>query len=547
MIAAGITNKAIAYKLAISIHTVEYHVGNILQKRNIESRTAAVLRGHELGIAWQPSNFTLTKATLLKRSVAFLCYITQTRVEGGTTNNYTYDTNHKHAVAQAGTGKYFCYDANGNMTKRNATNSTCTSGGDSMSSDVENRMTSMTTASGTTSFAYNGDGARVSRTIATGTTYYVGNYYEVWKPAGSATFNKYYFFGANRLATRINGTLFYMQGDYLGSSSLLMTTAGALQTRQAYFPYGDKRLADGSALPTGMDTTFTGQKSDDSTGLMYYGARYYDTTLGRFTQADTIIPSPMNPQSLNRYSYVSNNPVRYTDPTGHMEADEGTGGNGTEGDDPIETQSEVVSQNEDGEIVIAATPENQYPNGKACWPHCNDDELRRIAASVAYGVGIGFDAVSLLVDDTAFILTMFDAFAGGAVLGVATAEVAGVGAVPGFVSGYILGDLETTPVRLIGTGLSFGGTLATGIGDFLADESHIGVTKSPAGMPQITVDLGANTRNSLMTFIPGAVIPDSTISAILANEQFFGNDLHLFPTTLEIADGIGIGSWFGGP
>jgi len=50
---------------------------------------------------------------------------------------------------------------------------------------------------------------------------------------------------------------------------------------------------------------------------MYYGARYYDPTLGRFVQADTIVPNPANPQDLNRYSYVRNNPLRYRDPSGH--------------------------------------------------------------------------------------------------------------------------------------------------------------------------------------------------------------------------------------
>ncbi len=50
---------------------------------------------------------------------------------------------------------------------------------------------------------------------------------------------------------------------------------------------------------------------------MYYHARYYDAALGRFIQPDTIIPDLYNPQDLNRYSYVRNNPVRYTDPSGH--------------------------------------------------------------------------------------------------------------------------------------------------------------------------------------------------------------------------------------
>jgi hypothetical protein len=50
---------------------------------------------------------------------------------------------------------------------------------------------------------------------------------------------------------------------------------------------------------------------------MDYGARFYSPTLGRFLQPDTIIPSPANPQSYNRYSYVLNNPLLYIDPTGH--------------------------------------------------------------------------------------------------------------------------------------------------------------------------------------------------------------------------------------
>jgi RHS repeat-associated protein len=96
-----------------------------------------------------------------------------------------------------------------------------------------------------------------------------------------------------------------------------MTQAGtSFYTRQTYFPYGAPRTTEGSALPT--DYTFTGQKNDASTDLMFYGARYYDTSLGRFTQPDTIVPSPLNPQSLNRFSYVYNNPIRFMDPSGHV-------------------------------------------------------------------------------------------------------------------------------------------------------------------------------------------------------------------------------------
>jgi RHS repeat-associated protein len=63
--------------------------------------------------------------------------------------------------------------------------------------------------------------------------------------------------------------------------------------------------------------TYTGQEFDAGTGLLYYGARYYDPALGRFVQPDTLVPDPANPQSLNRYAYVLNNPLKYTDPSGH--------------------------------------------------------------------------------------------------------------------------------------------------------------------------------------------------------------------------------------
>ena len=66
-----------------------------------------------------------------------------------------------------------------------------------------------------------------------------------------------------------------------------------------------------------MKHKFTGQELDDETGLYYYGARFYDPAIGRFISADSIVPDFSNPQSLNRYSYVFNNPLSYRDPNGH--------------------------------------------------------------------------------------------------------------------------------------------------------------------------------------------------------------------------------------
>jgi RHS repeat-associated protein len=62
---------------------------------------------------------------------------------------------------------------------------------------------------------------------------------------------------------------------------------------------------------------FTGQEWDAETDLYYYGARYYDPKLARFISADTIVPEPFYPQSLNRYAYCANNPVILRDLDGH--------------------------------------------------------------------------------------------------------------------------------------------------------------------------------------------------------------------------------------
>jgi len=120
----------------------------------------------------------------------------------------------------------------------------------------------------------------------------------------------------------------YLHGDHLGSTSL--TTCGSrggcggaerdsVVARRLYHPYGAERYAEG-ALPT--DFTFTGQRKTPGLGLMHYGARYYHGGLGRFVSADTIVPEAGNPQDFNRYAYVRNNPLRYTDPTGFLTEDQ---------------------------------------------------------------------------------------------------------------------------------------------------------------------------------------------------------------------------------
>jgi len=113
------------------------------------------------------------------------------------------------------------------------------------------------------------------------------------------------------------GTLYYLHSDHLGSTSVTTNASGGAVARQWYYPYGSVRGSVGT-LPT--QRTFTGQYSDP-TGLMYFNARYYSQTLGRFVSADTIVPGAGEPQALNRYAFVLNNPLKYTDPSGHIPLD----------------------------------------------------------------------------------------------------------------------------------------------------------------------------------------------------------------------------------
>jgi len=127
---------------------------------------------------------------------------------------------------------------------------------------------------------------------------------------------KHYYAGATRLAVRIaDGTLYYLLTDHLGSSNVTASTSGDLTTELRYYPFGLDRYDAGSQKTA---YRFTGQRIEETLDLYYYGARWYDPVVGRFLQPDTTVPNPGNPQSLNRYTYVYNNPLRYQDPTGHF-------------------------------------------------------------------------------------------------------------------------------------------------------------------------------------------------------------------------------------
>jgi RHS repeat-associated protein len=106
----------------------------------------------------------------------------------------------------------------------------------------------------------------------------------------------------------------YYHGDHLGSSVVI--TNGANVQRVLYRPFG--QAAPDSDLPV-PEFGFTGQRYVDSIGIYDYGARWYEPELGRFLQADSVVPAAYDPQSVNPYSYVRNNPLNRIDPTGNFD------------------------------------------------------------------------------------------------------------------------------------------------------------------------------------------------------------------------------------
>ncbi len=168
-------------------------------------------------------------------------------------------------------------------------------------------------------YSYDADGRRVMRVTDTETTLYISGQCEVTLRAGvPMTVTRHYSFGGQRIAMREGqGPFTYLHADHLGSTLAATDSNGTVLggNQPRYYAFGTERRPSIASLPTSF--TYTGQRSDVGTGLMYYGARYYNSRLGTFVQPDTMVPQPSNPQSLNRYAYGLGNPVKYRDPTGH--------------------------------------------------------------------------------------------------------------------------------------------------------------------------------------------------------------------------------------
>jgi RHS repeat-associated protein len=191
--------------------------------------------------------------------------------------------------------------------------------------DAENRQASYNggnTLNGGGTFAYDGDGKRVKKIASSGTTIFV------YDASGQMVAE----YTDNTLPG--SGGTSYLTADTLGTPRIITGADGSVKARHDYQPFGEEiGLVGGRTEPQGyvvdnVKQKFTAKDRDNETGLDYFGARYYANAQGRFTSPDELLNSGRleSPQTWNRYAYVLNNPLAYTDPTGFYEYAEGTDG-----------------------------------------------------------------------------------------------------------------------------------------------------------------------------------------------------------------------------
>jgi len=271
--------------------------------------------------------------------------LTQAGLEGGSTKTYQYDSignityksdvgtysypapgaARPNAVASiAGTtNTTFTYDANGNMQAGNGRMVTWTS---------FNMPDTIKRGTETISFTYDTDHGRIKQVTSSGTTTYVndpGSGVRVEKLAGTGGLVQWknYIYAAGKMVAVFfennvgGGQTRYFHTDHLGSIVAITNEVGAILERLSYDAWGKRRYPNGTDDPTGaitsqVDRGFTGHEQLEEVGLVHMNGRVYDPDTGRFLSADPNIQDASDSQGFNRYSYVNNNPLAYTDPSG---------------------------------------------------------------------------------------------------------------------------------------------------------------------------------------------------------------------------------------
>ncbi len=356
---------------------------------------------------------------------------------------YTYDTQHPHRVVQAGK-KRFSYDANGNMVNNNGIKISYTS---------FNKPETIKTNSDTITFFYDADKKRYKKETRSYTTFYLDKSYEekVYKNRGDIE-RRYFIYAGGQVVsiytdTYRNGiwspSTKYLHYDSLGSVDTITNNLGIIEARYAYKPFGQKLNLDKDGNPTTKTSVtnrgYTGHEHIEETGFIHMNARLYDPVIARFLSADTMIPHIYDSQSFNRYSYVRNNPLKYTDPTGHF----GIGSLFK----PFQNLMSFVSSHLD---VIVATAITLATAGSANAFFLNAFGGNAFAATVATGAYVG--AVSNVL-----MTGSFDGALQGAFYGMLSAGMAyGIGEIFGHGRSFFQsrGDLGAASFKSLAHGVS---------------------------------------------------------------------------------------------
>ena len=237
------------------------------------------------------------------------------RSKSGVSSAYVYLAG-THKVQSAG-GYSLEYDANGNVTR-------ITGNGASKTLNYRqlNLPESIVAEGNTLSYLYDGAHARIKETVSTNqgssSTYYLGGF-ELHTRSDGVVEERHYLStpeGAVGIHTRrssgVHDTRYWFK-DHLGSIVAITDAAGSVKARYAYDAWGKRSTTFGGE---GEERGFTGHEHLIEAGLIHMNGRLYFEPLGRMLQADPIIQEPLDGQNYNRYSYVLNNPLAFTDPTG---------------------------------------------------------------------------------------------------------------------------------------------------------------------------------------------------------------------------------------
>jgi RHS repeat-associated protein len=205
-------------------------------------------------------------------------------------------------------GSGVTYDAAGNVIN---------DGSNALVYDAENRVTSASNStSGTSAYVYDAFGRRVRKTTAAGSVdfLYDLNGHEITEVSSTGSWNRGEIYaGARHVATYAYSTTYFPQADWLGTERVRINVSGGVYETCTSLPFGDwLTCSNTDASPV----HFTGDERDAETGLDHTQFRQYTSSLARWLSPDPLGGSIANPQSLNRYAYVTNNPLNLIDPLG---------------------------------------------------------------------------------------------------------------------------------------------------------------------------------------------------------------------------------------